>query len=232
MRILVVDDDRSVRESLRRSLAFNGYQVELANDGQAALDAVLTQRPDAMVLDVMMPRLDGLEVCRRMRAAGDELPILVLTARDAVSDRVAGLDAGADDYLPKPFALEELLARLRALLRRRTPDDIAAGIAASKPLRFGDLSLDPETREVRRADRRISLTRTEFSLLELLLAHPRRVLTRAQILEQVWGYDFPTTGNALEVYVGYLRRKTEAEGEPRLIHTVRGVGYVLRDTPP
>jgi two-component system response regulator MprA len=232
MRILVVDDDRSVRESLRRSLAFNGYQVDLASDGQQALDAVLAERPDAMVLDVMMPRLDGLEVCRRMRAAGDELPILVLTARDAVSDRVAGLDAGADDYLPKPFALEELLARLRALLRRRTPDDIAASTGETKPLEFGDLSLDPETREVRRGDRMISLTRTEFSLLELLLTHPRRVLTRAQIFEQVWGYDFPTTGNALEVYIGYLRRKTEAGGEPRLIHTVRGVGYVLRDTPP
>jgi two-component system, OmpR family, response regulator MprA len=233
MRILVVDDDRSVRESLRRSLAFNGYQVELANDGQAALDAVSTQRPDAMVLDVMMPRLDGLEVCRRMRAAGDELPILVLTARDAVSDRVAGLDAGADDYLPKPFALEELLARLRALLRRRTPEDIAAAAGQGSPvLEFGDLSLDPDTREVRRGERSISLTRTEFALLELLLAHPRRVLTRAQILEQVWGYDFPTTGNALEVYIGYLRRKTEADGEHRLIHTVRGVGYVLRDTPP
>ena len=233
MRILVVDDDRAVRESLRRSLAFNGYQVDLASDGQAALDAVTAQRPDAMVLDVMMPRLDGLEVCRRMRAGGDDLPILVLTAHDAVSDRVSGLDAGADDYLPKPFALEELLARLRALLRRRSPDDIAAAaMGASKPLVFGDLSLDPDTRDVRRGDRPISLTRTEFSLLELLLAHPRRVLTRAQILEQVWGYDFPTTGNALEVYIGYLRRKTEAEGESRLIHTVRGVGYVLRDTPP
>ncbi len=232
MRILVVDDDRSVRESLRRSLAFNGYQVELASDGQAALDSLLVQRPDAMVLDVMMPRLDGLEVCRRMRAAGDALPILVLTARDAVSDRVAGLDAGADDYLPKPFALEELLARLRALLRRRSPDDIAAAAGQSKPLDYADLSLDPDTREVRRGDRPISLTRTEFTLLELLLTNPRRVLTRSQILEQVWGYDFPTTGNALEVYVGYLRRKTEADGEPRLIHTVRGVGYVLRDTPP
>jgi two-component system response regulator MprA len=232
MRILVVDDDRSVRESLRRSLAFNGYQVDLASDGQAALDAVLAQRPDAMVLDVMMPRLDGLEVCRRMRAAGDDLPILVLTARDAVSDRVAGLDAGADDYLPKPFALEELLARLRALLRRRSTDDVLGAAGEGKPLEFADLSLDPDTREVRRGDRQISLTRTEFSLLELLLANPRRVLTRAQILEQVWGYDFPTTGNALEVYIGYLRRKTEAEGEPRLIHTVRGVGYVLRDTPP
>ena len=232
MRILVVDDDRSVRESLRRSLAFNGYQVELASDGLAALDAVTAQRPDAMVLDVMMPRLDGLEVCRRLRSGGDDLPILVLTARDAVSDRVAGLDAGADDYLPKPFALEELLARLRALLRRRTPDESGGAGGPSKQLQFADLTLDPDTRDVRRGDRPISLTRTEFALLELLLANPRRVLTRAQILEQVWGYDFPTTGNALEVYVGYLRRKTEADGEPRLIHTVRGVGYALRDTPP
>jgi two-component system, OmpR family, response regulator MprA len=227
MRILVVDDDRAVRESLRRSLAFNGYQVELAADGYEALDAVARQRPDAMVLDVMMPRLDGLEVCRRLRGNGDALPIIVLTARDAVADRVAGLDAGADDYLPKPFALEELLARLRALLRRSTP--VESGAAA---LTFADLSLNPETREVSRGDRPISLTRTEFSLLELLLAHPRRVLTRTQILEEVWGYGFPTTGNALEVYIGYLRRKTETEGEPRLIHTVRGVGYVLRESPP
>jgi len=233
MRILVVDDDKAVRDSLRRSLAFNGYQVDLAEDGQAALDMMIGERPDALVLDVMMPRVDGLEVCRRLRSAGDELPILVLTARDAVSDRVAGLDAGADDYLPKPFALEELLARLRALLRRRSPEEIAAAAAGpARTMTFADLSLDPDTREVRRGERPISLTRTEFSLLELLLAHPRRVLTRAQILEQVWGYDFPTSGNALEVYVGYLRRKTEAEGEPRLIHTVRGVGYVLRESPP
>ena len=231
MRILVVDDDRAVRESLRRSLAFNGYQVDLAADGKEALDAVQPRRPDAMGLDVMMPRLDGLEVCRRMREAGDELPILVLTARDAVSERVAGLDAGADDYLPKPFALEELLARLRALLRRRSTDAGARREGAAR-LEFAARSLDPDTREVRRGERPISLTRTEFSLLELLLAHPRRVLSRAQILEQVWGYDFPTTGNALEVYIGYLRRKTEADGELRLIHTVRGVGYVLRESPP
>jgi two-component system response regulator MprA len=230
MRILVVDDDRAVRESLRRSLAFNGYQVDLAGDGQAAMDAIVAKRPDAMVLDVMMPRLDGLEVCRRLRGTGDDLPILVLTARDAVSDRVSGLDAGADDYLPKPFALEELLARLRALLRRTSPADDAGGAAA--PLKFADLSLDPDTREVARGERPISLTRTEFSLLELLLANPRRVLTRGRILEEVWGYDFPTTGNALEVYIGYLRRKTEEGGEPRLIHTVRGVGYVLRESPP
>jgi len=217
-----------VRESLRRSLAFNGYSVDLAQDGLEALDLIAGDRPDALVLDVMMPRLDGLEVCRQLRSTGDDLPILVLTARDSVSERVAGLDAGADDYLPKPFALEELLARLRALLRRRVlPDD-----QDSPALTFSDLSLDPVTREVTRGDRQISLTRTEFSLLEMLIANPRRVLTRSRILEEVWGFDFPTSGNALEVYVGYLRRKTEAEGEQRLIHTVRGVGYVLRETPP
>jgi two-component system response regulator MprA len=232
MRILVVDDDRAVRESLRRSLQFNGYQVETAGDGMQALESVNAARPDAMVLDVMMPRLDGLEVCRRLRSTGDDLPILVLTARDAVSDRVSGLDAGADDYLPKPFALEELLARLRALLRRAAQDIDAAAQQSAAVLKFADLELDPSTRDVRRGDRPISLTRTEFALLELLLAHPRQVLTRSRILEDVWGYDFPTSGNALEVYVGYLRRKTEAEGEPRLIHTVRGVGYVLRETPP
>jgi two-component system response regulator MprA len=230
MRILVVDDDRAVRESLRRSLEFNGYQVELAGDGARALEMVVADRPDAMILDVMMPRLDGLEVARRLRSTGDDLPILVLTARDTVSDRVSGLDAGADDYLPKPFALEELLARLRALLRRAAPD-AQAGPDAEK-LIFADLTLDPGTREVRRGTREISLTRTEFALLELFLSYPKHVLTRGRILEEVWGYDFPTSGNALEVYVGYLRRKTEAGGEPRLIHTVRGVGYVLRETPP
>ncbi|MQY29763.1 response regulator transcription factor [Nocardia aurantia] len=229
MRILVVDDDRAVRESLRRSLTFNGYSVDLAVDGVDALDKVAGQRPDALVLDVMMPRLDGLEVCRRLRSTGDDLPILVLTARDSVSERVAGLDAGADDYLPKPFALEELLARLRALLRRTATGDLAE---ISEAMQFADLSLDPVTREVSRGERSISLTRTEFSLLEMLMANPRRVLTRGRILEEVWGYDFPTSGNALEVYIGYLRRKTEAEGEARLIHTVRGVGYVLRETPP
>lgn len=228
VRILVVDDDRAVRESLRRSLAFNGYTVELAQDGVEALEMIASDRPDALVLDVMMPRLDGLEVCRQLRSLGDDLPILVLTARDSVSERVAGLDAGADDYLPKPFALEELLARTRALLRRRVlPDD-----SESLMMTFADLSLDPVTREVIRGERHISLTRTEFSLLEMLIANPRRVLSRSRILEEVWGFDFPTSGNALEVYVGYLRRKTEAEGEPRLIHTVRGVGYVLRETPP
>jgi two-component system response regulator MprA len=230
MRILVVDDDRAVRESLRRSLEFNGYQVELASDGAQALETIIANRPDAMVLDVMMPRLDGLEVARRLRSTGDDLPILVLTARDTVSDRVSGLDAGADDYLPKPFALEELLARLRALLRRAVPDNEPG--ETSEVLSFADLTLDPGTREVRRGGREISLTRTEFALLELFLSYPKHVLTRGRILEEVWGYDFPTSGNALEVYVGYLRRKTEANSEPRLIHTVRGVGYVLRETPP
>jgi two-component system, OmpR family, response regulator MprA len=228
MRILVVDDDQAVRDSLRRSLAFNGYDVELAGDGLAALESIARNRPDAVVLDVMMPRLDGLEACRRLRSAGEDLPILVLTARDAVSDRVAGLDAGADDYLPKPFALEELLARLRALLRRTQP----ALSGDNGQLSFADLTLDPLAREVTRGERTVRLTRTEFNLLELLMRHPRQVLTRSQILEEVWGFDFPTTANSLEVYVGYLRRKTEAEGEPRLIHTVRGIGYALRETAP
>ncbi|BBZ02929.1 response regulator MprA [Mycolicibacterium chitae] len=202
--------------------------MSLAEDGVEALNAIAEDRPDAVILDVMMPRLDGLEVCRQLRSSGDDLPILVLTARDSVSERVAGLDAGADDYLPKPFALEELLARMRALLRRTTGDDQADSMAMT----FADLTLDPATRDVTRGDRHISLTRTEFALLEMLIANPRRVLTRSRILEEVWGFDFPTSGNALEVYVGYLRRKTEAEGESRLIHTVRGVGYVLRETPP
>ncbi|MHA7662117.1 response regulator transcription factor [Mycolicibacterium sp. HS_4_1] len=228
MRILVVDDDRAVRESLRRSLTFNGYSVELAQDGVEALERISSDRPDAVVLDDMMPRLDGRGVCRQLRSSGDDLPVLMLTARDSIDERVAGLDAGADDYLPKPFALEELLARMRALLRRTGP---AEG-TESAALTFSDLSLDPVTREVTRGSRSISLTRTEFSLLEMLIHNPRRVLSRSRILEEVWGFDFPTSGNALEVYVGYLRRKTEAEGEPRLIHTVRGVGYVLRETPP
>jgi two-component system response regulator MprA len=226
MRVLVVDDDPAVRESLRRSLAFNGYQVKLAADGEQALRAVADSRPDAVVLDVMMPKLDGLATCRALRAAGDDVPVLMLTARDEVADRVAGLDAGADDYLPKPFALEELLARLRALLRR-----IGAG-ESGPVLRLADLTLDPASRDVTRGERPVRLTRTEFALLELLLRNQRRVLPRERILEEVWGYDFPTTANSLEVYVGYLRRKTEAMGEPRLIHTVRGVGYVARETPP
>lgn len=224
----MADDDQAVRESLRRSLAFNGYQVDLAADGLEALETITRRRPDVLVLDVMMPRLDGVETCRRLRSAGEDLPVLMLTARDAIADRVAGLDAGADDYLPKPFALEELLARLRALLRRSPgPSEADGGV-----LRYSDLALDPVTREVQRGQRSISLTRTEFSLLELMLRHPRQVLTRDQILTDVWGYAFPTTANSLEVYVGYLRRKTEDGGEPRLIHTVRGVGYTLRETPP
>ena len=227
MRILVVDDDRAVRDSLRRSLEFNGYTVDVAADGAEALARVPLINPDAIVMDVMMPRLDGLETTRALRSAGNEVPILVLTARDAVSERVDGLDAGGDDYLTKPFALEELLARLRALLRRAVRTE-----AGDEVLVFADLSMDLATREVVRGVRRVSLTRTEFALLELFMRRPRRVLERAFILEEVWGFDFPTTANSLEVYVGYVRRKLEAEDEPRLLHTVRGVGYVLRDTPP
>ncbi len=226
--VLVVDDDRAVRESLRRSLEFNGYAVSLASDGAEALATIAGQLPDALVIDVMMPRLDGIETTRALRTAGNDLPILVLTARDSVGDRVEGLDAGADDYLTKPFALEELLARLRALLRRvhaPGPDGLDEEV-----LSFSDLTLNLATREVWRGDRQIELTRTEFTLLEMFLHRPRRVLDRSFILEDVWGYDFPTTANSLEVYVGYLRRKTEAEGEPRLIHTVRGVGYVLKES--
>ena len=230
MRILVVDDDRAVRDSLRRSLEFNGYTVDLASDGAEALAVVPRVAPDAIIMDVMMPRLDGLEATRALRAAGNDVPILVLTARDAVSDRVDGLDAGADDYLTKPFALEELLARLRSLLRRSARTSLDD--ADEEPLTFADLTLDPGTRDVTRGDRSLSLTRTEFALLELFLQRPKRVLERTFILEEVWGFDFPTTANSLEVYVGYVRRKLEAEGESRLIHTVRGVGYVLRETPP
>ncbi len=225
-RVLVVDDDRAVRESLRRSLEFNGYDVGLAEDGAQALAGIGSAHPDVVIMDVMMPRLDGLEATRALRAAGNDVPILVLTARDAIGDRVEGLDAGADDYLTKPFALQELLARLRALLRRVVPheDD------TDETLAFADLTLDLASREVRRGQRAIELTRTEFTLLEMFLRRPRRVLERSFILEEVWGYDFPTTANSLEVYVGYLRRKTEAEGEPRLLHTVRGVGYVLKES--
>lgn len=230
MRILVVDDDRAVRDSLRRSLEFNGYTVELASDGAEALAKVPRIDPAVIVMDVMMPRLDGLEATRALRSAGNDVPILVLTARDAVSDRVDGLDAGADDYLTKPFALDELLARVRALLRRSSRQ--AELEADEAPLTFADLTLDPVTRDVTRGERSISLTRTEFALLELFMRRPKRVLERAFILEEVWGFDFPTTANSLEVYVGYVRRKLEADGEERLLHTVRGVGYVLRETPP
>ena len=228
-RVLVVDDDRAVRESLRRSLEFNGYEVAMAGDGAEALAGIANIAPDAIVMDVMMPRLDGIETTKALRSAGNDLPILVLTARDSVGDRVEGLDAGADDYLTKPFALEELLARLRALLRRTHVEPTDGDDLAAEELSFSDLALNPATREVTRAGRPIDLTRTEFALLEMFLRRPRRVLDRSFILEEVWGYDFPTTANSLEVYVGYLRRKTEAEGESRLIHTVRGVGYVLRE---
>jgi two-component system, OmpR family, response regulator MprA len=228
VKILVVDDERAVRESLRRALELEGYEIELAEDGRRALERLAGENgdePDAVILDVLMPGVDGLEVCRTLRSQGSRLPILMLTARTQIEDRVEGLDAGADDYLTKPFALEELLARVRALLRR-SGDDGAAGEA----LRFADLELNPGTREVRRGGERIELTRTEFSLLELFLLNPRQVLTRSVIFERVWGYDFGFASNSLDVYIGYLRRKTEAGGRPRLIHTVRGVGYALRET--
>jgi two-component system response regulator MprA len=222
VKILVVDDDPAVSGSLERALRLEGYEVETAADGAAALHALALASPDALVLDLGLPDIDGLEVCRRLRSAGDDTPVLMLTARDAVNDRVQGLDAGADDYLVKPFALAELLARLRALLRRR-------GEGEGETLRFGELELDLGSREVRRASRTFTLTRIEFDLLELFLRHPRQVLTREVILERVWGYDFDSGTNSLAVYVGYLRRKTEAEGEARYIHTVRAVGYVLRE---
>lgn len=232
MKILVVDDEQAVRESLRRSLRFNGYEVLTASDGLEAVETVRAENPELLILDVMMPNMDGLEVCRTLRSEGWDRPILVLTARDGVSDRVAGLDAGADDYLPKPFALEELLARVRSLVRRASADSIAAEAPVESKLSFEDLELDADTREVSRGGRAISLTRTEFALLQLLMENPRKVLSRSKILEEVWGYDFPTSGNALEVYIGYLRKKTEGEGDARLIHTVRGVGYVLRESNP
>jgi two-component system response regulator MprA len=224
VKILVVDDERAVRESLRRALELEGYEIELAEDGRAALLRFEEEegQPDAVILDVLMPGVDGLEVCRRLRRSGIRVPVLMLTARDEVENRVAGLDAGADDYVTKPFALEELLARMRALLRRTTD-------GAGEILQFADVQLDPGTREVRRGDRPIDLTRTEFALLELFMVNPRQVLTRSIIFERVWGYDFGFASNSLDVYIGYLRRKTEAGGEPRLIQTVRGVGYALRE---
>jgi two-component system, OmpR family, response regulator MprA len=229
MLALVVDDERSVRDALSRALRSEGYDVQLASSGGEALGLLADGSPDAIVLDVGMPGLDGLETCRLIRAKGDEVPILMLTARSGVSDRVAGLDAGADDYLVKPFALEELMARLRALLRRHTQPTPAAEPVT---LSYAGVDLDPVTREVTVNGESITTTRLEFALLELFLRHPRQVLTREVIFDRVWGYDFGANSNSLEVYVGYLRRKTERENSARLIHTVRGVGYVLRDTPP
>ncbi|MCD9143056.1 response regulator transcription factor [Streptomyces albireticuli] len=225
-RILIVDDEPAVREALRRSLAFEGYGTELAVDGLDALGKVDAYAPELIVLDVLMPRMDGLTAARRLRASGVTVPILMLTARDTVGDRVTGLDAGADDYLVKPFELDELFARIRALLRRSSY--AVAAPAEDRALAFADLRMDPDTREVTRGGRAVELTRTEFTLLELFLAHPRQVLTREQILKSVWGFEFEPSSNSLDVYVMYLRRKTEAGGEPRLVHTVRGVGYVLR----
>jgi two-component system response regulator MprA len=222
--VLVVEDEPAVRHALQRALILEGYDVSIAEDGRAALQSLALHPPDAVVLDLGLPGLDGLEVCRRLRAAGDRIPVLMLTARDEVADRVVGLDAGADDYLVKPFALTELYARLRALLRRTDPGDGNASI-----LRFADLELDRSAHIVRRGDRRIETTRTEYQLLVMFLEHPRHVLSRVQIFERVWGYDFGPGSNALGVYIGYLRRKTEAGGEPRLVHTVRGAGYVLRE---
>jgi len=224
MKILVVDDEQPLRDALARALRSERYDVEAVPNGEIALERLKTagNEIDAIVLDVLMPGIDGLEVCRHLRSLGDKTPVLMLTARVEVEDRVAGLDAGADDYVTKPFDLEELLARLRALLRR-------AGSPSDQVLRFADLVLDPVAHEVRRGERQIEVTRTEFLLLELFLLNPRQVLSRSIIFERVWGYDFGPSSNSLEVYIGYLRRKTESGGEPRLIHTVRGVGYILRD---
>jgi two-component system response regulator MprA len=222
MRVLVVDDDPGISQSLERALRREGYEVALAPDGETGIERVSSFTPDAIIMDVLMPRVDGLAACRRLRSQGDATPILVLTARHSLGDRVAGLDAGADDYVVKPFALEELLARLRALLRRTAP---AAG---SEILQLADLTLDRPTRTAQRSGRTIDLTRTEYQLLELLLLNAGQVLTRDQIFDRVWGYDFEGGSNSLDVYIGYLRRKTEAAGEPRLIHTVRGVGYIAK----
>ncbi|MEY9871602.1 two-component system response regulator MprA [Streptacidiphilus sp. MAP12-33] len=220
-RILVVDDDREVRDAVADGLAVEGYEVLTAVDGHDALTTIASAEPDAVVLDVMMPVLDGLAVCRRLRALGDRTPVLVLTARDSVSDRVDGLDAGADDYLVKPFALDELTARVRALLRRTVP------VGPDEQLHYADLVLDPQARTGRRGVRPLEFSRTEAALLELLLRHPEQTLTRETLLDRVWGRDFGPDSNSLAVYVGYLRRKLEAEGEPRLVQTVHGVGYRL-----
>ncbi|MBC7242561.1 MAG: response regulator transcription factor [Anaerolineae bacterium] len=221
-RILLIEDERKIADFIRRGLALEGYQVQVAYDGESGLDAAVEQRPDLIILDIMLPAIDGIEVCKALRDAGFDMPILMLTARDAVRDRVAGLDAGADDYLVKPFAFDELLARIRALLRRRAA-------AEEEVLQFADLTLRPATREVTRGGRPIDLTAREFDILETFMRHPRQVLTREQLYERIWGYDFSGESNIIEVYIRYLRAKLEANGEPRLIHTVRGVGYVLRE---
>lgn len=221
-RILVIDDDPSVTDFLRRGLAYEGYLVDVAHSGRAGLDIARERSPDVVVLDIMMPGMDGLEVCRRLKA-GSNVPVLMLTARDAVSDRVKGLETGADDYLVKPFAFDELLARLRAILRRRQPS------TAQEVLHFADLVMNTATREVRRGQRPIELTAKEFDVLELFMRHPRQVLTRDILYERIWGYDYSGESNIIEVYIRYLRTKLEEGGEPRLLHTVRGVGYVLRE---
>ncbi|WP_042373339.1 response regulator transcription factor [Streptacidiphilus neutrinimicus] len=228
-RVLVVDDEPALRDALESSLAFEGYEVLTASDGLEALDAVAEEQPDLVLLDIMMPRMDGLTAVRRLRGRGDTVPVLMLTARDAVGDRVTGLDVGADDYLAKPFELDELLARVRALLRRSAIASAAGPQAdADEVMTFEDLAMNTTTREVTRAGKPVELTRTEYMLLEMFMAHPRQVLTREQILKAVWGFDFEPSSNSLDVYVMYLRRKTEAGGLPRLVHTVRGVGYALR----
>ena len=227
-RVLVVDDDVKITSFLRRGLALEGYAVTVANSGAEGLRAAAEHEPDVLVLDIMMPGIDGIEVCRRIRAADMPVPILMLTARDTVADRVKGLDSGADDYLVKPFALEELLARVRALLRRK-PGVREADEPRSVVLTYADLTLDTGSREVRRGERSVELTAKEFELLTLFLTNPRQVLTRDMLMEKVWGYDYAGESNVLEVYVGYLRQKLEAGGEPRIIQTVRGVGYVLKE---
>jgi len=224
-RVLIADDDQAVRDSLERTLRFEGYAVDIAADGVDALARAADTPPDLFVLDVTMPTMGGLEACRQLRAAGDRTPILMLTARDGISDRVAGLDAGADDYLVKPFALQELLARVRALLRRVAAD----APEEANTMRLGDLTLDLGSHRVRRGAVSLDLTRTEFSLLQALLERPGQVMTRGQLFERVWGYDLDRSSNSLDVYIGYLRRKLEPAGAPRLVHTVRGVGFVLRD---
>jgi two-component system response regulator MprA len=226
VRLLVVEDDPGVRGAVERALRGAGHEVESATDGQRGLDLAMTRPHDGVVLDLGLPAIDGLEVCRRLRSSGNRVPVLVLTARAAIADRVEGLDAGADDYLVKPFALDELLARIRALERRAASDGRGHGL-----LRFADLSFDPDALEWRRGERRLELTRTEHQLLELFLQNPRKVLSRGTIFDKIWGYDFGPESNALDVYIGYLRRKLEAGGEPRLIHTVRGVGYVMKEQP-